>query len=317
MKVPLSWLAEFVELEQATPAAVMEQLVRVGIEEESAIGGDISGPVVVGQVLDFQDEPQSNGKTIRWCQVQVAPEGQKAADGGDAIRGIVCGANNFLVGDKVVVALPGSLLPGGFAIGARKTYGHVSDGMIASSKELGLGDDHAGILRLTTINLDPQLGTNAIELLGLGESAAEVNVTPDRGYCLSIRGIAREYSHATGNKFTDPASKVKPLSGSGFPLKIEDKAPIHGVTGSSSFVLLAVEGVNAKAVTPNWMVNRLKLAGMRSISIAVDITNYVMLELGQPLHAYDLDKLTGGITVRRAIPKETIVTLDGKERTLH
>ncbi|MEY3972194.1 MAG: hypothetical protein RLY84_587, partial [Actinomycetota bacterium] len=86
MKVPLSWLAEFVELEQATPAAVMEQLVRVGIEEESAIGGDISGPVVVGQVLDFQDEPQSNGKTIRWCQVQVAPEGQKAADGGDAIR---------------------------------------------------------------------------------------------------------------------------------------------------------------------------------------------------------------------------------------
>ncbi len=116
MKVPLSWLAEFVELEQATPAAVMEQLVRVGIEEESAIGGDISGPVVVGQVLDFQDEPQSNGKTIRWCQVQVAPEGQKAADGGDAIRGIVCGANNFLVGDKVVVALPGSLLPGGFAI---------------------------------------------------------------------------------------------------------------------------------------------------------------------------------------------------------
>ena len=317
MKVPLSWLAEFVELEQATPAAVMEQLVRVGIEEESAIGGDISGPVVVGQVLDFQDEPQSNGKIIRWCQVQVAPEGQKAADGGDAIRGIVCGANNFLVGDKVVVALPGSLLPGGFAIGARKTYGHVSDGMIASSKELGLGDDHAGILRLTTINLDPQLGTNAIELLGLGESAAEVNVTPDRGYCLSIRGIAREYSHATGNKFTDPASKVKPLSGSGFPLKIEDKAPIHGVTGSSSFVLLAVEGVNAKAVTPNWMVNRLKLAGMRSISIAVDITNYVMLELGQPLHAYDLDKLTGGITVRRATPKETIVTLDGKERTLH
>lgn len=317
MKVPLSWLAEFVELEQATPAAVMEQLVRVGIEEESAIGGDISGPVVVGQVLEFQDEPQSNGKTIRWCQVQVAPKGQKAADGGDAIRGIVCGANNFLVGDKVVVALPGSLLPGGFAIGARKTYGHVSDGMIASSKELGLGDDHQGILRLTTINLDPELGTNAIELLGLGESAAEVNVTPDRGYCLSIRGIAREYSHATGNKFTDPASKVKPLSGSGFALKIDDTAPIHSVPGSSSFVLLAVEGVNAKAASPSWMVNRLKLAGMRSISIAVDITNYVMLELGQPLHAYDLDKLSGGITVRRALPKESIVTLDGKERTLH
>ena len=317
MKIPLSWLAEYVELEQATPAAVMEQLVRVGIEEEAAIGGDISGPVVVGQVLEFQDEPQANGKTIRWCQVQVAQDGHKAADGGEAIRGIVCGANNFLAGDKVVVALPGSVLPGGFSIGARKTYGHVSDGMIASSRELGLGDDHAGILRLATIDLDPQLGTNAIELLGLGESAAEVNVTPDRGYCLSIRGIAREYSHATGNKFTDPAKKVKPLAGSGFSLKIEDKAPIHAVPGSSSFVLLAVEGVNAKAATPAWMVNRLKLAGMRSISIAVDITNYVMLELGQPLHAYDLDKLSGGITVRRAMPKEKIVTLDGKERTLH
>lgn len=317
MKVPLSWLEEFVKLDEATPAAVMEQLVKVGIEEEAAIGGDISGPVVVGQVLEFQDEPQSNGKTIRWCQVQVAPAGHKAADGGESIRGIVCGANNFLVGDKVVVSLPGSVLPGGFAIGARKTYGHVSDGMIASSKELGLGDDHAGILRLATIGLDPELGTNAIELLGLGESAAEVNVTPDRGYCLSIRGIAREYSHATGNKFTDPASKIKPLVGSGFPLKIDDSAPIHEVPGSSSFVLLAVEGVNAKAATPSWMVNRLKLSGMRSISIAVDITNYVMLELGQPLHAYDLDKLSGGITVRRAMSNEKIVTLDGKERALH
>lgn len=317
MKVPLSWLAEFVDLEEATPAAVMEQLVRVGIEEEAAIGGDISGPVVVGQVLEFQDEPQSNGKTIRWCQVQVAPTGKPASDGGEAVRGIVCGANNFLVGEKVVVALPGSVLPGGFAIGARKTYGHVSDGMIASSKELGLGDDHAGILRLSTLDLDPALGTNAIGLLGLGESAAEVNVTPDRGYCLSIRGLAREYSHATGNKFKDPALKLKPLSGAGFPLKIEDLSPIHSVPGSSSFVLLAVEGVNAKAATPSWMANRLKLAGMRSISIAVDITNYVMLELGQPLHAYDLDQLKGGITVRRAKPNEKIVTLDSKERLLH
>ena len=316
MKIPLSWLAEFVDLEEATPHAVMEELVRVGIEEEAAIGGDISGPVVVGQVLEFVDEPQSNGKTIRWCQVQVSESGKQAADGGEAVRGIVCGANNFVVGDKVVVALPGAVLPGGFAIGARKTYGHVSDGMIASARELGLGDDHAGILRLSTISLDPALGTNAVELLGLGESAAEVNVTPDRGYCLSIRGIAREYSHATGNRFRDPALSIKPLAGDGFPLKIDDASPIHGNPGSSSFVLLAVEGINAKATTPSWMVNRLKLAGMRSISIAVDITNYVMLELGQPLHAYDLNKLKGGITVRRAKPKETITTLDGKERAL-
>ena len=314
MKVPLSWLAEYVELKENNPKSVMEQLVRVGIEEESAIGGDITGPVVVGQVLDFVEEPQSNGKTIRWCQVRVAKDGQLAIDGGDAVRGIVCGARNFEVGDKVIVSLPGSVLPGGFAIAARKTYGHVSDGMIASSKELGLNDDHAGILRLKEIDLDPEIGVDAIELLGLGESAAEVNVTPDRGYCLSIRGIAREYSHSTGAKFKDPANLVKPLTGQGFSLTISDSNPIHGQLGCSSFVLLGVEGINAQAPTPAWMANRLKLAGMRSISIAVDITNYVMLELGQPLHAYDLEKLSGGITVRRAQVKETIETLDGKQR---
>jgi phenylalanyl-tRNA synthetase beta chain len=121
MKVPLSWLAEYVELKENNPKSVMEQLVRVGIEEESAIGGDITGPVVVGQVLDFVEEPQSNGKTIRWCQVRVAKDGQLAIDGGDAVRGIVCGARNFEVGDKVIVSLPGSVLPGGFAIAARKT----------------------------------------------------------------------------------------------------------------------------------------------------------------------------------------------------
>ncbi|MEL0316898.1 MAG: phenylalanine--tRNA ligase subunit beta, partial [Aquiluna sp.] len=223
MKVPLSWLAEYTELpSSATPHDVMAELVKVGIEEESSIGGEISGPVVVGQVLEFVDEPQSNGKTIRWCQVRVAPEGKKAADGGADVRGVVCGARNFEVGDKVVVSLPGSVLPGGFAISARKTYGHTSDGMIASSKELGLGEDHSGILVLSSIDLDPELGLDAKELLGLNESAAEVNVTPDRGYCFSIRGIAREYSHATGTKFNDPATQVKPLAGEGFDLKVED-----------------------------------------------------------------------------------------------
>jgi phenylalanyl-tRNA synthetase beta chain len=188
--------------------------------------------------------------------------------------------------------------------------------MIASAKELGLSDDHDGILRLATLGLDPALGTDALELLGLNESAAEVNVTPDRGYCFSIRGIAREFSHATGKPFTDPASQIKPLAGEGFKLSVEDATPIHGVPGCSKFVLLAVEGIDATSPTPSWMENRLKLAGMRSISIAVDVTNYVMLELGQPLHAYDMDKLTGGITVRRAKPGETIVTLDDKERKL-
>lgn len=311
MKVPLSWLAEYVELpKDATPHDVMEQLVRVGLEEESAIGGEITGPVVVGKVLEFVEEEQSNGKTIRWCQVQVGPKPED-------VRGIVCGARNFEVGDKVVVTLPGAVLPGGFEIAARKTYGHISDGMIASAKELSLSDDHDGILRLATLGLDPQLGSDALELLGLNEAAAEVNVTPDRGYCFSIRGIAREYSHATKAKFTDPASQVTPAKVSGFDLKVADSAPIHGTAGCSNFLLVGVEGIDATSPTPSWMANRLKLAGMRSISIAVDITNYVMLEMGQPLHAYDLDRLTGGIEVRRAKKGEKITTLDDKERILH
>ncbi|MDA8796715.1 phenylalanine--tRNA ligase subunit beta [Aquiluna sp.] len=311
MKVPLSWLAEYVELpKDATPHDVMEQLVRVGLEEESAIGGEITGPVVVGKVLEFVEEEQSNGKTIRWCQVQVGPKPED-------VRGIVCGARNFEVGDKVVVTLPGAVLPGGFEIAARKTYGHISDGMIASAKELSLSDDHDGILRLVTLGLDPELGSDALELLGLNEAAAEVNVTPDRGYCFSIRGIAREYSHATKAKFTDPASQVTPANVSGFDLKVADSAPIHGTAGCSNFLLVGVEGIDATSPTPSWMANRLKLAGMRSISIAVDITNYVMLEMGQPLHAYDLDRLTGGIEVRRAKKGEKITTLDDKERILH
>jgi phenylalanyl-tRNA synthetase beta chain len=317
MRVPLSWLGEYVDLpSDATPASVMDQLVRVGFEEEAVHSFDVSGPLVVGQILEFVSEPQANGKTIRWCQVQVAPDGSKAADGGASVRGIVCGAANFEVGDKVVVSLPGAVLPGNFVISARSTYGHTSDGMIASGRELNLSDDHDGILRLATMGLDPKVGTDAIELLGLADSAAEINVLPDRGYCLSIRGVAREYSHATGVKFRDPAQNVKPVKAEGFGLVIQDSAPIRGRKTSQSFVLRTVTGIDATVPTPTWMRARLKLAGMRSISLAVDITNYVMLELGQPVHAYDLDKVKGGLTIRRAKKGETLKTLDGQERKL-
>src|SRR5690606_17753146 len=129
MRVPLSWLREYVDVPaDAAPEAVLEALVSVGFEEEDIHRFELSGPIVVGQVLEFADEPQSNGKTIRWCQVDV---------GEGAPRGIVCGAHNFFAGDKVVVTLPGAVLPGPFPIAARKTYGHVSDGMIASARELG------------------------------------------------------------------------------------------------------------------------------------------------------------------------------------
>ena len=314
MRVPLSWLGEYVDLpSDVTPEQVHESLVSIGLEEEAIHSFNVSGPVVVGEVLEFVDEPQSNGKTIRWCQVRVAP-GDTAE--GPAIRGIVCGASNFDVGDFVVVALPGAVLPGPFPISARKTYGHTSDGMIASAKELGLGDDHSGILRVQALGIEAPVGTDAIKLLGLDDVAIEVNVTPDRGYALSLRGIAREYHHATGSVFRDPAHQVTPGVGSGFSITLRDDAPIRGVEGCQVFITRGVEGINPQAPTPAFMVARLALAGMRSISLPVDITNYVMLDMGQPIHAYDLDALSGGITVRRAKKGETLLTLDDVTRTL-
>ncbi|MGL3151197.1 phenylalanine--tRNA ligase subunit beta [Microbacterium sp. A82] len=312
MRVPLSWLREYVDVApDATPEDVLETLVSVGFEEEEIHGFEISGPVVVGQVLSFEEEPQSNGKTIRWCQVDVGLD-----NGG--IRGIVCGASNFAVGDKIVATLPGSVLPGPFPIAARKTYGHVSDGMIASARELGLGDEHDGILVLASLDIDAPVGTDAIELLGLDDVAVEINVTPDRGYAFSIRGVAREYSHATGTDFRDPAehewADVEP--GTGFPLAV-DAQPLRENPAVQEFVVRIVRDVDPSRPTPPWMIARLSLAGIRSLGVLIDITNYVMLELGNPIHGYDLDKLSGGITVRRAQHGETMKTLDGQERTLH
>ena len=313
MRVPISWLGEFVDLAPGITAdEIHSALVKVGFEEEGVHAFELSGPIVVGQVLEFTPEPQSNGKTINWCQVKVAA---------DDIRGIVCGAHNFQAGDKVVVSLPGATLPGPFPIAARTTYGHVSDGMIASARELGLGEEHDGILRLVELGLDPEVGTDAVSLLGLDDSAVEINVTPDRGYAFSIRGVAREYSHSTGAVFRDPALgvpvPVRAASAPAFPVSIDDAAPIRGRVGATVFVTRAVRGVDPTRPTPSWMIARLSLAGIRSISLVVDITNYVMLELGQPLHGYDLDTLTGGITVRRAAPGESIETLDGQTRKLH
>ncbi|TFD58686.1 phenylalanine--tRNA ligase subunit beta [Cryobacterium suzukii] len=319
MRVPLSWLGEFVDLAPGTtPEDVHAALVSVGLEEEDIHRFQVSGPIVVGEVLEFVGEEQTNGKTINWCQVRVAPGDELAADGGPAIHGIICGAHNFAVGDKVVVTLPGASLPGPFPIAARKTYGHVSDGMIASARELGLGDEHDGILLLASLGLDAPVGTDAIALLGLDDSAVEINVTPDRGYAFSIRGVAREYSHATGVPFRDPAlalTVIAPVTR--FPVTIDDRAPIRNRTGASVFVTRVVRGVDPTRATPAWMIARLGLVGIRSISLVVDVTNYVMFELGQPLHGYDLDKLAGGIIVRRATSGEKFTTLDAVTRTLN
>ncbi|TDE90879.1 phenylalanine--tRNA ligase subunit beta [Occultella glacieicola] len=308
-----SWLRDHVEIPVGTTAAQLAaDLVRVGLEEEAVHAAGVTGPLVVGRVLEVNPEPQKNGKTINWCRVDVGAHNN--ADGSG--RGIVCGAHNFAAGDSVVVALPGAVLPGDFAIAARKTYGHVSDGMICSESELGLGEGHEGIIVLEDA---PAPGTDAIALLGLGEEVLEINVTPDRGYCFSVRGVAREYGHSTGAAFTDhglPGPDLPSGNDAGFAVELADDAPIHGVPGADRFVARIVRGVDTTAPTPDWMATRLRQAGMRPISLAVDITNYVMLDLGQPLHAYDLATLAAPIVVRRARAGERLTTLDDVTRTL-
>ena len=306
MRIPLSWLKEYVEIPaEVTIADISAIYTRLGFEEEEIIevGSDLQGPIVVGKVLEFVEEPQANGKTIRWCQVEV---------GDGKTHGIVCGASNFLVGDKVVVSLPGAVLPGDFKIAARKTYGHVSDGMICSARELKFSEDHEGILRLVTLGLDPELGTDAIELLQLRETVLDISVLPDRGYAMSMRGVARELAMATGWKWQDPADIENAISKSDKAVKAE----ILDETSASRIVLRSLQGFDPTAKSPLWMQRRISLAGMRPISLAVDITNYVMLELGQPLHAFDADKLKGGIKVKRAGKNVKLKTLDEVEREL-
>lgn len=319
----LPWLNDHVELpSDLTAAQLALDLVKVGLEEEEIHSSGITGPLVVGRVLELVKEPQKNGKVINWCQVDVGSHNVPNEDGVPTTpRGIVCGAHNFEVGDLVAVVLPGAVLPGPFEIAARKTYGHVSDGMICSESELDLGTDHDGIIVLTRKGFadeDLELGQDVLPLLGLDEEILEINVTPDRGYCFSVRGVAREYSHSTGAVFTDHGKRLDlpEANAAGFEVVVDDhNGPLDSV-GCDRFVTRIVRGINAGAPTPRWMAQRLEQAGMRSISLAVDITNYVMLDLGQPLHAYDLATLNAPIVVRRARDKETLETLDSQTRKL-
>jgi phenylalanyl-tRNA synthetase beta chain len=326
MRVPVDWLREYVAVPpDADGAAIAASLVAVGLEEEGLHSGGVTGPLVVGRVLTKDPEPQKNGKTINWCTVDVGD-----ANGTGEPQGVVCGAHNFDAGDLVVVILPGGVLTtpqGPLTVSARKTYGHVSAGMICSERELGIGDDHDGILVLTRKFADDAdtlarlvPGTDAIPLLGLDRETVEVNVTPDRGYCFSVRGIAREYSHATRAEFTDPAlalAEAAPAAtDGGFPVELRDDAPIRDRDGCDRYVARVVRGIDVAAPTPRWMAVRLTEAGMRPISLPVDVTNYVMLGLGQPLHAFDLATLEAPLVVRRARPGERLTTLDDVDRAL-
>ena len=302
MRVPIGWLAEHVDVPAGTAVEDLDTaFVRLGLEvEEVHRPAEVTGPLVVGRVLEIE-ELTGFKKPIRYCRVDVG-EGEP--------RGIVCGAINFAVGDAVVVALPGAVLPGGFEIAARKTYDHVSDGMICSVRELGVGEDHAGILVLG--DDAPAPGTPAGPLVGLDDVVIELAITPDRGYCLSMRGIAREMGTGLGVEWRDPGA-LTPPAWSGEPawtVSVED------ADRCDRFSMIALEGLDPTAPSPWWMRRRLAQSGVRSISLAVDVTNYVMLELGQPMHAFDRDRVQGPIVVRRAREGERLTTLDGTERRL-
>ncbi|MFF7896601.1 phenylalanine--tRNA ligase subunit beta [Streptomyces sp. NPDC007907] len=306
MRVPLSWLREYVDLpETETGRDVQAKLISAGLEVETVeqLGADLKGPLVVGQVATIEELTEFK-KPIRFCTVDV---GQ--ANGTGEPQEIICGARNFAVGDKVVVALPGAVLPGDFQIAERKTYGRMSRGMICSSDELNMGDD--GTKGIIVLPPETEIGKDAVELLELVDEVLDIAVTPDRGYCLSLRGVARETAIAYGLPLRDPALIDVPAPNAyGYPVQISDP------TGCDRFTARTVTGLSAEARSPIWLQRRLQKVGMRPISLAVDVTNYVMMELGQPLHAYDRGLVQGTIGVRRAEAGEKLTTLDGVERTL-
>jgi phenylalanyl-tRNA synthetase beta chain len=309
MLVPLSWLLEYAPLpEPVDVGEVARRLTAVGLEIEGLeqVGHDI-GAIVVAQVLEIE-ELTGFKKPIRYCRVTT---GTSTPDGE---RSVICGAVNFSVGDKVPLALPGSVLPGGFVISASTRYGRISEGMICSPSELGLGDDHTGILVLPP---DAPLGADFVDYAGLRDTVLDVNVTPDKGHALSIRGMARELASAFGVGYADPADEGLPAwTRTPGPPGAVYQASIADPAACDRFALREVRGIDPAMPTPLPMRVRLARSDVRSVSLAVDVTNYLMIELGQPLHAFDADTLTGPIVVRRAEAGEQLETLDHVTRAL-
>jgi len=305
MLAPLSWIKEFVDIPAAVTAQeISEALIRVGFEVEEIIeqGADLTGPLVFAKVLSIEEITEFK-KPIRFVGLDC---------GENETRFVICGATNFAVGDLVVAALPGAVLPGDFAIGARETYGKTSNGMICSARELGISDDHTGIMVFNAD--DVKIGSDAIVDLQINDVIFDIAINPDRGYALSIRGMAREVAGSLGLTFKDPVDALRGLefkeTGKGVSAKIADPST------ASVFYLRTLSNFDPKATTPLWMRRRIEKMGMRSISLVVDVTNYVMLELGQPLHAFDRSKIKGGLTIKRAGKVQPFTTLDGQIRQL-
>ncbi len=302
MKISLNWLADYVELPSAEELAKRLTMAGLEIEGVERLGEGLDG-VVVGQVLESVQHPNAEKLSVT-----------KVDAGGPEPLQIVCGAKNYKVGDKVPVATVGTKLPGGTKIEKAKLRGTESFGMLCSSRELGLSEEASGLLIL-----DPALktGTPIAEALGLRDTVFEVNVTANRADCLCHLGVAREVAALTGK-----------------PLRLPDTTLVEGGASAESLVKVRIDDLErcpryaARVLegatigpSPLWMQNRLRAVGIRALSNAVDVTNYVLMECGQPLHAFDLDKVAGGqIVVRRAKTTEKaaekMTTLDGKERSL-
>ena len=304
MLITQSWVQSLLpDFAGVTPAELDAMYVQVGFETEGYESiPETTGPLVLGRVVAIEELTEFK-KPIRYCQVLVGP---------DQVQNIICGAQNFSVGDIVVVALPGTVLPGGFEISARQTYGHVSEGMICSAAELGLTTRSSGILTLDS----GEPGADAREVLGLDDTVFDVNITPDRGYALSARGLSRELASGFGLSavYQDPAlaefpQVPRPTS------KLID-VDLRPETKAKRFGLRRVSGIDPKATTPWWLQRELLLSGQQPVNPATDVTNYVMLALGQPMHAFDAEKISGDLVMRLARQGEQLETLDHVVRKL-
>ncbi|MDZ4728542.1 MAG: phenylalanine--tRNA ligase subunit beta, partial [Xanthomonadales bacterium] len=298
MKFSVNWLKQWVELDLSA-AQLAERLTASGLEVDSVdpVAADFDG-IVVAEIESCQPHPSADKLSL--CTVN---------DGSAERLQIVCGAPNARAGIKVPLARIGGRIGADFSIQKAKLRGVESHGMLCSARELGLSDDHSGLMELPQ---DTELGANFRDWLALDDHSIEIDLTPNRADCLSIRGLARDVAASCACEFIDHAIQpVAATSDRNFPIRLEDKE------GCPRYVGRVIENVNAAASTPLWMQEALRRSRVRSISAIVDVSNYVMLELGQPMHAFDLDKLDAEIVVRRGRANagdcEKLALLDGSE----
>ncbi|CAI1646726.1 phenylalanine--tRNA ligase subunit beta [Serratia fonticola] len=297
MKFSELWLREWVN-PAISSEALSDQITMAGLEVDGVepVAGVFNG-VVVGHVVECGQHP--NADKLRVTKVDV---------GGERLLDIVCGAPNCRAGLKVAVATVGAVLPGDFKIKAAKLRGEPSEGMLCSFSELAISDDHDGIIELPQ---DAPIGTDIRDYLQLNDSAIEISVTPNRADCLGIIGVARDVAVLNQLPLTEPdMSPVAATISDTLPIRVEAPQACPRYLGR------VVKGINVKAPSPLWMREKLRRAGIRSIDAVVDVTNYVLMELGQPMHAFDLNRIEGGIVVRMAREGETLRLLDGNEAKL-